>query len=82
VDVLRAATPLHVGSVTLLPIERLIVRADRFGEGLWSSASKEAYAIVIRDERGVRVLTAGTEAVSLEDLRERIRELDALLVAR
>ncbi len=76
---LRAAMPLRVGSSTLLPIERVVVHSDRGARGAWVYATVEPYALIVRDAGGIRVIDIGAIGVSLEDLRERIPGLDALL---
>ncbi len=81
IDRVRAAMPLRVGSLTLLPIERVVVHSGRGARGAWASASVEPYALVVRDAGGIRLVDIGAVAVSLEDLRERIPGLDALLAS-
>ena len=78
-ETLRAGAPLRVGSATLLLIERSEVLAELGARGAWLSAVKEPYALVLRDGEGVRAFPAGAAAVTLEELRERIPELEALL---
>jgi hypothetical protein len=79
-DTVRAGTPLRVGSVVLLPIERDVVHAGAGARGAWFTAGKEPYALVVRDGGGdVRVLDVGATPVSLEELRERIPGLDEAL---
>ena len=81
-EVLRAGMPLRVGSVTLLPIERVVVRAGARARAAWFTAGKEPYALVVRDEGGVRAIGFGAEEVSLEALREAIPGLEGVLAAR
>jgi uncharacterized spore protein YtfJ len=73
---MRAGTPLRVGRVTLLPIERVVVLAGTGAGTAWFSASKEPVALVVRDEDGVHAIGLGAMAVSIEALRERIPGLD------
>ena len=77
----RAGKPLRVGSVTLLPIERVVVHSDVGALGAWCTAAKEPYALVVRDAGGIRALDLGGTAVSLEALREGIPALDAVLAS-
>lgn len=79
-ETLRAGTPFTVGPVTLLPIERVVLRSVRRDGRVWLVASKEPRAIVVRDPGGTRAFETGAGAVSLEELRDRIPELDDLLV--
>jgi len=79
IDSLRAGPPLAVGSVTLLPIERVLVHAHRGPVGGWCSAHKAPYAMVIRDAGGLRAVDAGGDPFPLERLREEMTGLDALL---
>jgi len=80
-ETVRAGTPLRVGSVTLLPIERVVVRSDMGALGAWFTAAKEPYALVVRDAGGIRALDIGATPVSLEALREGIPGLDAVLAS-
>ena len=80
-DTLRAATPLRVGSATLLPIERVVVHSERSARGVWVSAAMEPYALIVRDAGGIRVIAVEALAVSLEELCEKTPELDALLAS-
>lgn len=80
VDRVRAGRPLRVGSVTLLPVERVVVRAGPGPLGAaWVFAAREPYALIVRDADGVHALAVGAAEISLEQLRERIPELDAVL---
>ncbi len=81
IDMLRAATPVRIGPVSLLPIERVMLDAGRCAPApmAWVSAALEPYAVIVRDALGIRVIDVGAGAVSLEQLRERIPGLDAML---
>jgi uncharacterized spore protein YtfJ len=46
--------------------------------GAWFSVAKQPYALIVRDDTGIRTIDIDV-AVSLGELRERIPELDALL---
>lgn len=78
-ETVRPGRPIRVGSVVLLPIERVVLHADRGARRLWVSAAKEPAAIVVRDAGGTWAVGAGANAISLDELRERIPELDALM---
>ena len=80
-ETVRAGTPLRIGSVILLPIERVVVHSVMGALGAWFTAAKEPYALVVRDAGGIRALDIGAAAVSLEALREEIPGLDAVLAA-
>ena len=74
-------TPVMVGSVTLLPIERVVLHSNLAGGHAWFSAAKEPYALVVRDAGGVRAIDTDAAAVSLEALREKVPGLGAVLAA-
>jgi hypothetical protein len=76
---LRAGTPLTVGSVTLLPIERVVTYSDMGNTRVWFSVSKEPYALVFRDSSGLRAVDTDVMAISLKQLCEQIPGLDAML---
>lgn len=79
VEHLRAGSPLTAGSITLLPIERVLLHAGRGDAYLWCAADKQPLALIVRDAGGMRVVAAGTEVVSLDALRERVPGLDRVL---
>ncbi len=79
-ETLRAATPVRVGSVTLLPIERVVMHAYLGAAHVRLSVAKEPYAIVIRDAAGTRAVDIGAATISLQQLRDQIPGLDSLLV--
>jgi hypothetical protein len=80
-DMLRAGRPFAIGSVTLLPIEHVVMHSDMGNTGVWFSVAKEPYALVVRDADGMRAVDTNAMEVSLEQLRERIPGLDALLAS-
>lgn len=79
IDAVRAATPIHVGPVTLLPIEHVVMRAGGDERAAWVLAAMEPHALVVCEAGSVRVIGIDATAASLEQLRERIPGLDALL---
>jgi hypothetical protein len=78
---LRAGTQLRVGSVTLIPIERVVVHAGTVVSAAWFTAAKEPFALVVRDEGGVRVIGVGAEEVSLASMGETIPGLVSMVEA-
>jgi hypothetical protein len=79
IETLRAGAPVSVGSITLLPIERVVLRSDRSERRVWFTAAKEPYALIVRDESGIWAIDANAVAVPLEALRAEISGLDAAL---
>ena len=77
-ETLRVGSPVHVGGVTLVPIERVALQSEMGIICAWFSVAKQPYALIVRDATGIRTVDID-HAVSLEELRERIPELDALL---
>ena len=76
-----AGTPVSHGPVMLLPIERVVLNAGCGNTRLWFSANKELYALIVHDAGGLRALDTDAAAVSLDELRERVPGLDAVLAA-
>ncbi|UCD69635.1 MAG: hypothetical protein JSW48_06115 [Betaproteobacteria bacterium] len=74
----RAGEPLRIGRVTLLPIERVSMRAKSAAAHAWLTACKEPLALVVRDAQGIRAIEV-TTALSIERLRDEIPELDDLI---
>ena len=77
-ETLRAGSPVHVGGVTLVPIEHVALRSEMGIVGAWFSVAKQPYALIVRDATGIRTVDIDG-AVSLGELREKIPGLDALL---
>ena len=80
-ETLRAVAPVTVGSVTLLPIERVVLHSDRGNTRVWFSVTKKPYALVVRDAGGLRAVDTDSVSVPLAELREKIPGLDALLAS-
>ena len=80
-EALRAGAPVRIGGVVLLPVERIVVHADRTGPGLWVLADKRLHTLVVRDASGIRGIDAEGAAVALDALREEVPGLDAALAA-
>jgi hypothetical protein len=80
-EAFRAGAPLVVGAVTVVPIERTVSYAHRGRTHAWFSIVLEPYALVVRDAAGIRALGTGEVAVSIEQLRHSVPELDALLAS-
>ena len=77
-EIVRADPPVTVGSVTLLPIARIVVHAIGTTPA-WVAASKEPFALVVRDAGGIRALDANARPIPLEELRAKVPGLDALI---
>ncbi len=78
-ETLRAASPLSVGGVTLVPIERAWIGSDRGDAGCWISASKEVFAVVVCDASGARALAADSSEIALDALIRKTPNLGAIL---
>lgn len=81
VETLRLGTTLIVGSVAVLPIERVVRHAQVCHKTAWFSVTVAPYALVLRSAGRVCAVDAGAATVSLESLREKVPELDAALSA-
>ena len=80
-ETVRAGAPIHVGPVTLLPIERVVVHSVADARRVWVTAAKEPAALVVRDATGTWAIGADAMPVSLQELRERVPGLDGLLAS-
>lgn len=78
-EMLRAAKPLRIGEVTLVPIERARIQSALGDTGYMVSACKEACAVVVSDANGVRALATGASEVTLDTLIEEVPGLAAVL---
>jgi len=79
-DTLRAAAPVTLAGVTLLPIERVLRQVGGGGAGAWCLLEKQPHALVVHDAGGLRVLDTGAgTSTSLDRLRREIPQLDAVL---
>jgi hypothetical protein len=82
VDLLRAGRVVTVGPVTVLPVERLVLYMDRGSAGVWFTAAKEPYALVLRDAGGIRAVNTCSAPIPLDVLRAQVPDLDAALAQR
>jgi len=55
-ETLRAGIPVHVGGVTLVPIEHVVLRSEMGIVGAWFSVAKQPYALIVRDATGIRTV--------------------------
>jgi hypothetical protein len=77
----QTGVPFTVGSVTLLSVERVVTLEGGGDRLAWFSMTKEPYALVVRDASGIRVIDASAIAVTLDQLREKTPDLDAVLAS-
>jgi hypothetical protein len=66
--VLKAASPLRVGDVTLVPVEHAEIRSGMGDAGCWVGAFKAVHAIVVSDASGVWALAADSSDIPLDEL--------------
>lgn len=78
-ETLRAAGPLRVGDVTLVLVERAVIRSGRGDAGCWVGAFKEPFAVVLCDAGGIRALSADSTEIPLDDLIQETPNLAAIL---
>lgn len=76
-DRLLACEPIRIGSVTLLPIERVTLHTQTTATNALLTASKQPVALVVRDSSGIRTFHFGTE-LSIEQILAQIPELGDL----
>jgi len=76
---LRAARPVRVGDITLVPVERTEILSGKGDAGCWMSASKEPFAVVVCDAGGIRALAIDSSELALDALIEEIPNLAAIL---
>ena len=76
---LRAGKPYTIGTVTLVPIERIYIHSDRGKLGYRLTGFKEPHAVVICDAKGIRAFNPNAEKISLDLLIQVIPNLKASL---
>ena len=80
-ETLKVGHPLTVAAVTLLPVERTVVRAGGQDARAWMFVAKDLYALVLHDAGGTRAVDADAAAIPLEQLVGKIPGLGAALSA-
>ena len=73
---LQPGAPIVVGDATLIIIERLSIEADSTGIACWLRASKEPYALVIRDTHGLRAQDMTGRQLSITELIDDVPGLE------
>ncbi len=80
-EMLVAGAAVSVGAVTVLPIERVVLRSRRGDGRWWFAATKEPYALVLRDAGGIRAFDTTAATIPIDTLRELFPKLDVALAA-
>lgn len=80
-QVVRAGTPVVLGAMILLPIERLVWRADRTSARIWFSMHKEPWALIVQDGDGTRAVDMDAMPLPLEELSRAVPGLNGRLAA-
>jgi len=78
-ETLRVEAPLVVGSVTLLPLTKIVRHAQGGKQTAWLSVTMAPYALVLRDVTGTRVVDADGAPISPDALRDVAPPVDAAL---
>jgi hypothetical protein len=76
---LRAGDPVTVAGVTLIPIERLRISAEKQPYAYWLDATKDVYALVICDHQGPRAVDVEAKERPVDEFITEIPELETLL---
>ena len=76
---LRVGAPITVAGITLIPIERVWIRAEKQPYAYWLNATKEAFAVVICERGGPRAVDIEARELPIGELITVIPELDPLL---
>ncbi len=75
---LQPGAPIVVGDATLIIIARLSIEADSTGSACWLHASKEPYALIIRDAQGLRALDMTGRRMAIAELLDEVPGLETI----
>lgn len=78
-DELRAADPLTVAGVTLIPIEYSRIQSDLGSMGYWLTGFKEPFAVVICDQSGTCAFDMGSAELAVNELIQKVPNLYSIL---
>ena len=76
---IRAGQAISVDKTTLLPIERVVIRASQGNAGFHFTAWKEPFAIVVDDGRGLHAFDCAAQPIEVDTIRQEVPNLDDLL---
>lgn len=76
-NALRAASPLRVAGVEIVPVVRVWLHRHAGEGGVWAAGGREPVAVVIRDASGLRAMNMAGEEVTLDTLLETVEGLAA-----
>jgi hypothetical protein len=79
VSELRAGAPITLAGITLIPIERVRISAEKQRCACWLNATKEALAVVICDRDGPRALDVEAQELPIDELIGEIPDLEPVL---
>jgi hypothetical protein len=74
-----AGAIVRVGSLRLLPLERVVVVGAGDEAAAWIVARRDPWALVIQDAAGTRALAPDGRPIPLEAARRRVPGLDGML---
>lgn len=76
---LRCGAPVRLEAVTLIPIERVVLHVCPSGGRMWFTASKQPYALIVRDASGIWAIDRDAALVPIERLHQNVPGLDSVL---
>ena len=76
---LRVGSPVTIGEVSIIPVERVRVYSNKMSQGYWLYGLKEPVAMVISDPQGVKAVDMQACELSLSELVRDAPDLEAIL---
>ena len=80
-DELRPGNPVTVAGLTIVPIERRVLRTCAGDGRFWLVASMEAAAVLVRDVSGIRAFDVEGVEIAVESLVREAPGLGPLLAS-
>jgi len=77
----KAAVPLRIGDVTVIPLVRVRLQGGRDGRGVWVRGSAGPAGLVVLSGKGAEFLDEEWKAAAAEDCLERFEGLAELIEA-
>lgn len=78
---LRVGALVVVAGVTLIPVERLRIVITAQRQGCWFQTTKDVFALMVLDTRGVNILSTDGYPLSIDHLLDEVPGLQAVLQA-
>ena len=79
IDYITTESPVHSGSITLIPVVNIQLDSQATKTDSWISAHKVPLAVVVCSHTGIQAVDITASKISIDDLRNMVPKLDSVI---